>query len=77
MHQNAVYRICNFTIFPGVTPRTLVAGGATPSRALPQLGAGLHRRCCDPHVTPVLGAYILRASLVSTPPLESVTKKSK
>jgi len=30
-----------------------------------QHGAGLRRRCCDPHVTPVLGVYILRASSVS------------
>ena len=65
MHQNAVFRICNFKIFPGMTPRTVLAGGATPSRTLPQHGAGLRRRCCDPHVTPVLGVYILRASSVS------------
>ena len=30
-------------------PRTLVAGGATPSRTVPQHGAGLRRHCCDPH----------------------------
>ena len=65
MHQNAVFRICNFKILPGMTPQTLVAWGATPSRTLPQHGAGLRRRCYDPHVTPVLVAYILRASSVS------------
>ena len=54
-----------FQNFPGDDTRTLVAGGATPSRTLPQHGAGLLRRCCDPHVTTVLGAYILRASSVS------------
>jgi len=64
MHQNAVFRICNFKIFPGMTPpRSLVEGAATPSRN--QHGAGLRRRCCDPHVTLVLGTYILRASSVS------------
>ena len=51
--------------YRGWHPQTLVAGGATPSRTFPQHGAGLRRRCCHPHVTPVLGAYILRASSVS------------
>jgi len=55
MHQNAVLRICNFKIFPGMTPPDPRCGRATPSRTHPQHGAGLRRRCCDPHVTPVLG----------------------
>ena len=45
--QYFVFAVSKFS--RGWHPRTLVAGGATPSRTLPQHGAGLRRRCCDPH----------------------------
>jgi len=46
-HQNAEFSIWVFTNFPGVIPRTITAGGATPSRTQHQAQAP---RCWDPHL---------------------------
>jgi len=61
MHQNAVFRICNFKIFPGMTPPDPRCGRGDP--LTPSLSTA--RACAAVAVahtvTPVLGAYILRA----------------